>query len=208
MSGSIPRATVRRLPAYLQFLEESISIHTTVASDDIALATGTSAAQVRKDLSQLGSFGTRGVGYDVVALHNLISRALGLESERPVAIIGAGNLGTALANYRGFGERGFRIVAVYDADPRRIGKRIDTLVVRPVDALKKDARRNGLEIGMIATPADAAQSVTDMLVDAGIEAILNFAPVVVKVPANVTVHQVDLATELRILSYHLAQRAR
>lgn len=205
MNGSIPKATVARLPSYLQFLEELPDSRPTVSSDDIAAATGSTAAQVRKDLSHLENTGTRGVGYDVEVLRDLISRALGLGSIRRVIIVGAGNLGTALAGYAGFERRGFLIAGIYDADPDRIGETTDGLRVRPVSKLSKDAEKSPFEIGIIATPPDAAQVVADQLVSAGAKAILNFAPVVVKVPDEVTVRRVDLATELRILSYHVSR---
>lgn len=198
--GKIPKATVSRLPRYLRYLE-SVSADT-VSSDNIAEATGASAAQVRKDLSHLGTLGTRGVGYDVAGLGDLIRRQLGLAEELSVAIIGAGNLGTALANYGGFPERRFRVAAVYDIDPNRVGSTIGSLAVRHLGDLAADASREHFAIGIIATPADAAQSVAERLVAAGINSILNFAPTVIKVPASVTVRQVDLATELQILAYY------
>jgi redox-sensing transcriptional repressor len=205
MNQPIPRATVARLPTYLQYLEEVGPGHKTVSSDDIAEAAGSTAAQVRKDLSHLENIGTRGVGYDVSILRDLISRALGLGSARPVAIVGAGNLGSALARYGGFEQRGFLISGIYDADPARIGTEAAGLTVRHVSELVNDAGRTHFEIGIIATPPEAAQAVADLMVEAGVKAILNFAPLVVKVPGTVTVRRVDLATELRILSYHIAR---
>ncbi|HEY5685578.1 MAG TPA: redox-sensing transcriptional repressor Rex [Acidimicrobiia bacterium] len=205
MNQPIPRATVARLPSYLQYLEEVGPGRSTVSSDDIAQATGSTAAQVRKDLSHLETIGTRGVGYNVTILRDLIRRALGLGSPRTVAIVGAGNLGSALAHYAGFVQRGFTITGVYDADPARIGTDAAGITVRPTASLVSDAAEAHFEIGIIATPPDAAQGVANTLVQAGIKAILNFAPVVVKVPSDVTVRRVDLATELRILSYHIAR---
>ncbi len=205
MSGSIPRATVNRLPRYLQYLERVSKSRSTVSSQDIAAGTGSSAAQVRKDLSHLDTTGTRGVGYDVETLRDLISRSLGLSSVRTVALVGAGNLGQALANYGGFVERGFEITAIYDSNPSRIGWKVDDLEVRSITQLVDDARETRYEIGVVATPPEAAQEVADLLVEAGVGAILNFAPVTLKVPLHITVRRVDLATELRILSYHLAR---
>jgi redox-sensing transcriptional repressor len=205
MGGTIPRATVNRLPRYLQYLERVSKSHTTVSSQDIAAGTGSSAAQVRKDLSHLDTTGTRGVGYDVETLRDLISRSLGLSSVRTVALVGAGNLGNALANYGGFEERGFQITAIYDANPSRIGWKVDDLEIRSIEDLVEDAKEEPFEIGIVATPPDAAQEVADLLVEAGVGAILNFAPVTLNVPIHITVRRVDLATELRILSYHLAR---
>ncbi len=204
MTIPIPNATVARLPRYLRFLEETRTRRPTVSSEDIGLGTGVTAVQVRKDLSHLGPMGTRGVGYDTVMLAGLIARALGLGEPLGVAIIGAGNLGAALANYKGFPDRGFRIVAMYDNDPRRIGSEVSSLTVRPFDSLAEDIESQPfpVAIAIIATPAGSAQAVADAVVSVGIRSILNFAPVVLRVAAGVAVRQVDLATELQILSYH------
>lgn len=201
----LPNATVARLPRYLRYLDETRHRRPTVSSEDIALATGVTAAQVRKDLAHLGPMGTRGVGYDTAGLASLIARSLGLGEPLAVAIVGAGNLGTALANYKGFPDRGFRIGAVYDNDPRRIGAEVGSLVVRHIDLLVADMVEGPVAIAIVATPALGAQAVADLLATAGIRSILNFAPVVLRVAPGVTVRQVDLATELQILSYHLSQ---
>lgn len=177
-----------------------------MSSEDIAEGSGVSAVQVRKDLSFLGAAGTRGVGYDVTGLADQLVRALGLEARHGVAIIGAGNLGSALANYQGFEARGFRMVAIYDIDSDRIGGRAGPLTVRSIDQMATDARVDDISIGMIATPADAAQFVSALVVEAGVRAILNFAPVELRVPQGVSVRRVDLATELQILSYHLVSK--
>ncbi|MFP5331182.1 MAG: redox-sensing transcriptional repressor Rex [Acidimicrobiia bacterium] len=207
MNSPIPAATVRRLPRYLRYLEEVGGSGLTVGSDDIARATGGSAVQVRKDLSHLRVSGTRGVGYDVDSLATAIKRALGLDRTRRVALVGAGNLGTALAGYAGFPETGFDIAAVYDKNPRRIGAMIGEMAVRDVGRLADDARLEPYAIGVIATPANAAQEVADRLVTAQVGAILNFAGVTVQVPPEVVVRNVDLATEFRILSYYLETRS-
>lgn len=204
MSGPLPPASVSRLPRYLRFLESVKPNVNVVSSEDIAEGSGVSAVQVRKDLSFLGAAGTRGVGYDVSALAEQITKALGLGSRLGVAIIGAGNLGSALANYQGFEARGFRMVAVYDIDSKRIGTLASGLEVQPLDQLVADVASGEIVIGIIATPAKAAQSVCTLMVDAGIRSILNFAPTEVQVPQGVAVRRVDLATELQILSYHLA----
>ncbi|MEX2279877.1 MAG: redox-sensing transcriptional repressor Rex [Acidimicrobiia bacterium] len=204
MTHRIPAATVGRLPTYLRFLEDAGIGVGTVGSEEIAAATGGSAVQVRKDLSHLRYSGTRGVGYDIDLLAAAIKKALGLDRTRRVALVGAGNLGTALAGYTGFPTTGFDITAVYDKNPRRIGALISGIAVRDISQLVDDAVENPYEIGVIATPAGAAQTVAETMVAADIRAILNFAGVTVRVPAEVAVRNVDLATEFRILSYYLS----
>jgi redox-sensing transcriptional repressor len=163
---------------------------------------GVNAAKVRKDLSYLGSYGTRGVGYDVEYLLYQITRELGLTQDWPAAIIGVGNLGRALASYKGFSERGFRIASIFDVDEKVIGKKVGELVVRHLDELKEAVIDEGISIGIIATPPFAAQEVADRLVDSGVKSILNFAPAVVNVPPDVSVRKVDLSIELQILSFY------
>jgi redox-sensing transcriptional repressor len=203
MTVRIPAATVRRLPTYLRFLEDVGIGAGTVGSEEIAAATGGSAVQVRKDLSHLRYSGTRGVGYDIDLLAAAIKKALGLDRTRRVALVGAGNLGTALAGYTGFPASGFDISAVYDKNPRRIGALIGGMAVRDIAQLAEDAAADPYQIGVIATPVGAAQSVAEALVAADIGAILNFAGVRVTVPTGVVVRDVDLSTEFRILSYYL-----
>ena len=207
MVRRIPDATVARLPVYLRSLYEvAESRTTTISSERLAELAGVNAAKVRKDLSYLGSFGTRGVGYDVQYLLFQMSRELGLTQDWPVVIVGVGNLGQALANYRGFGDRGFPVASLVDADPALVGKRVGDLVVRSVDDLPDIVAEVGVAIGVVATPAHAAQEVVDRLVAAGVRSILNFAPLSVAVPPTVTVRKVDLAVELQILSFY-QQRA-
>ncbi|HEX2850034.1 MAG TPA: redox-sensing transcriptional repressor Rex [Acidimicrobiales bacterium] len=203
----IPEATVARLPVYRRTLVELAEAKTaTVSSERLADLAGVNAAKVRKDLSYLGSYGTRGVGYDVEYLLYQISRELGLTQEWPVAIIGIGNLGHALANYRGFTARGFRIVGLFDADPSKVGEKVGDLAVRDLDQIPEAVRSEGIAIGIIATPAGAAQEVADLLVAAGVNSILNFAPTVITVPDHVSLRKVDLSIELQILSFY-QQRA-
>lgn len=203
----IPEATVARLPLYYRALLEIDEHHRgTVSSEQLAELAGVNAAKVRKDLSYLGSYGTRGVGYDVAELVDEIAHELGLTQDWPVAIVGLGNLGRALANYRGFGARGFRIVALVDADPAKVGDRVADLAIEPIDGLDTIVAERQVAIGVIATPAAVAQEVTDRLVDAGVGAILNFAPAVVTVPDGVSLRKVDLATELQILSFYQQHR--
>jgi redox-sensing transcriptional repressor len=205
---AIPEATVGRLPVYLRALVEiAESGAATVSSRTLAEASGVNAAKVRKDLSCLGSYGTRGVGYDVAYLIHQVRRELGLTEHWPVVIVGIGNLGSALAKYRGFGQRGFRMVALVDSDPAKVGEEIDGLRIRPVSELGNIVREHATAIGVIATPAASAQPVADAMVAAGIRAILNFAPAVVSVPAGVSIRKVDLAIELQILTYYEQRKA-
>ena len=192
-----------RLPVYLRSLTEVADTKTaTISSERLAELAGVNAAKVRKDLSYLGSYGTRGVGYDVEFLLYQISRELGLTKDWPVVIVGLGNLGHALANYRGFQERGFQIVALVDADPSRVGEQVAGVTVRHVDDLVTIAKQVEPAIGIIATPANVAQQVADELVEAGVTAILNFAPAVLNVPEHVSLRKVDLSIELQILSFY------
>lgn len=204
----IPEATVARLPIYLRALtalsDRGIA---TVSSEELAAATGVNSAKLRKDLSYLGSYGTRGVGYDVEYLVYQISRELGLTQDWAVAIVGVGNLGHALANYGGFASRGFRVVALLDADPARVGEEVNGLRVRHIDELEQVVRRESVNIGVLATPAEAAQAVCDRLVAAGVTSVLNFAPVVLTVPDGVDVRKVDLSIELQILAFHEQRKA-
>jgi len=204
----IPEATVGRLPIYLRALVEiAESGVPTVSSEALAEATGVNSAKVRKDLSHLGSYGTRGVGYDVAYLVHQIRRELGLTQHWPIVIVGIGNLGHALANYRGFAERGFRTAALVDADPSTVGEVIAGLTVRPIEDLDRIVAETDAMIGVIATPASAAQQVADALVAAGIRSILNFAPAPLVVPDGVSVRKVDLAVEMQILTYYEQRKA-
>ena len=205
---SIPEATVARLAIYLRVLVGLGERGTlTVSSDSLATAAGVNSAKLRKDLSYLGSYGVRGVGYDVSLLTDHINRTLGLDENRAVALIGLGHLGQALAGYAGFASRGFRIRAVLDLDPQIVGTRLRDLVVQHVDDLADVVRRERIAIAVVAVPAGAAQEVCDLLVAAGVNSILNFAPTVVTVPAHVDVRKVDLAAELQILSFHDNRRS-
>jgi redox-sensing transcriptional repressor len=203
----VPEATVGRLPLYHRVLvdlaEGGIE---TVSSDALAATAGVSPAKLRKDLSFLGSYGTRGVGYEVGVLIDQIGAELGITSEWPVVIVGVGHLGHALANYGGFASRGFRLVALFDDSADLIGTEIAGLRVRPFSDLDAVARSEGALIGVIATPAPAAQQVADALVAAGVHSVLNFAPVVLTVPSDVDVRRVDLASELQILAFHQQRR--
>ncbi|HEX3542868.1 MAG TPA: redox-sensing transcriptional repressor Rex [Acidimicrobiales bacterium] len=199
----IPEATVARLPVYLRALVEVADAKlATISSERLADLAGVNAAKVRKDLSYLGSYGTRGVGYDVEFLLYQISRQLGLTRDWPIVIVGVGNLGRALANYRGFAARGFRIVALLDADSDKVGERLGEHSIRHMSELDTVVKKEQVAIGVIATPAVVAQEVADRLVEAGVNSILNFAPTVISVPANVALRKVDLSIELQILSFY------
>jgi len=199
----IPEATVARLPVYLRtLLDVQADDVTTISSERLAELAGVNAAKVRKDLSYLGSYGTRGVGYDVDHLLVQMSRELGLTRDWPVAIVGVGNLGAALANYGGFGERGFPVAALVDADPTKVGTMFGGHEIRHLDDLPQLVDELGISIGIIATPAAGAQEVADLLVAAGVTSILNFAPAVVTVPSHAHLRKVDLALELQVLSFY------
>jgi len=199
----IPDATVARLPVYLRALNQLAAQHIdTVSSGALAEAAGVNSAQLRKDLSHLGSYGTRGVGYDVKYLRFQIGREVGSAHDWPVIIVGLGNLGTALANYSGFYTRGFRVVGLIDPSPDLVGKRIHGLEISDLIDLESVVARTGAAIAVIATPAEAAQGVADRLVYLGVTSILNFAATVLVVPERVNVRKVDLGQELQILAYH------
>jgi redox-sensing transcriptional repressor len=203
----IPEATVARLPVYVRILLEVAEARTaTISSERLAEMAGVNAAKVRKDLSYLGSYGTRGVGYDVEYLLFQMSRELGLTHDWPVVIVGAGNLGHALANYGGFDERGFPVAAIVDIDTAKVGTRVGAAKVRHLDDLPEIVSELTDVIGIIATPAVGAQEVADRLVAAGVTSILNFAPAVLTVPRGVSLRKVDLAVELQILSFYQQRR--
>ncbi len=200
----IAESTVRRLSLYLRFLEEfEAQGHQTISSGELAAQGGTTSAQVRKDLSFFGSFGKRGLGYSVSALSASLREILGLGRQWNVIIVGAGKIGAALAQYKGFRERGFKVIAVYDADSTRIGRTLDGVTVRDQKELETDIAKLKPQIALIAVPAEAAQTLVYRLVKSGIRAILNFAPTPIQVPPNVTLRSVNMALELEILSYAL-----
>ncbi len=203
MEARIPTATVARLSKYLSVLDTWQE--PSVSSDELAERAGSNSAQVRKDLSYLGAAGTRGIGYEAEMLRSVIRRTLGLATDRPVVIVGAGNLGTALARYPGFARRGFQISGLFDESPMLVGTEVAGHVVQPMDALPGAVDHPELAIGIMAVPAEAAQSVAELLVKAGFRSILNFAPTTVRVARGVRIRPVDLATELHILSHHLTR---
>jgi redox-sensing transcriptional repressor len=203
----IAESTVRRLSLYLRFLEDFEERGlTTISSDELAARGGTTSAQVRKDLSFFGSFGKRGLGYAVPELAARLRDILGLGREWKVIIIGAGKIGSALAQYRGFRQRGFHVVGVYDSDPGKIGKRVDAFTIRDLATLEKDVARDEVDIAVLTVPAEAAQQVVNRIVKAGIGAVMNFAPVQLQVPEGVVIKTVNMAMELEGLSFALANR--
>lgn len=203
----VAESTVRRLSLYLRFLEEFEGQGMgTVSSGALASRGGTTSAQVRKDLSFFGSFGKRGLGYPVPELADRLRQILGLKRRYRVALIGAGKIGSALVQYRGFRQRGFDIVAIFDSDPAKVGRQWNGLTVLDVESLEKEVARQPIDMAVLVTPAEAAQAVTDRLLALGIKAILNFAPVQLNVPDDVVVKTVNLALELETLSYALANR--
>lgn len=213
LGRGIPEATVARLPVYhrvLTALAESGTV--TVSSEELASACGVTSAKLRKDLSYLGSYGTRGVGYDVAFLTYQIARELGLSNPWGVVVVGLGNLGRALVSYRGFATRGFTIVGLIDTHPDVVGTTVAVgdrrLTVRPPHELADVVAENDGRIGVITTPAEAAQEVADRMVAAGVHSIVNFAPVVLNVPEDVEVRKVDLAVELQVLAFHEQRRTR
>jgi redox-sensing transcriptional repressor len=203
----IADSTVRRLSIYLRFLEEFEGRGlATVSSEELARRGGTTSAQVRKDLSFFGSFGKRGLGYSVPELSTALREILGLGKEWRVVIIGAGKIGAALAQYRGFRQRGFHIVAAYDTNPEKIGRSLEGIEVRDMAQLERDAAKSRPDIAVLAIPSDGAQGILDRLVKAGIKAVLNFAPSQLHAPADVTVKSVNMAMELEGLSFALTNR--
>jgi redox-sensing transcriptional repressor len=199
----IPEAALGRLPVYLRILVDVAAAGTSrISSEELAELAAVNAAKVRKDLSYLGTYGTRGVGYEVQFLTYQIQRELGLNQSWPVVIVGAGNLGQALANFTGISERGFHIVGVVDKDESKIGTVVGGVRVKHADELTQIVHSKSVSIGIIATPASQAQEAAEALVKAGVGSIMNFAPTVLSVPRGVHVRKVDLALELQILSYY------
>lgn len=200
----VPPMTVERLPVYLRCLSSAMADGVSVVSSaQIADMAGTNAAQVRKDLSYLGEFGTRGRGYDTASLVDHLAKALGVDTTRKVAIVGYGRLGSALVSYGGFSRRGIEIAAILDADSEKVGTAVDGMTVERIEDAAEVFAREGIDMAILAVPAEVAHRVADAVVAAGVRAILNFAPVVLEVPQNVHVRQADVAAELQILSFYV-----
>lgn len=203
----IPEATIIRLSVYSRHLTDvDRKGIVTISSGDIAEGVGVSPAQVRKDLAYFGEFGTRGVGYNVKDLHRHILKILGLSQDWSVCLVGMGNLGLALTTYKGFRERGFIITSIFDNDPHKVGTTVNGVEVLAVDQIEEVAKANKTQIGIIAVPSAAAQDIADKLVRAGVQAILNFAPVVLNVPPEVELRNVDLAVNLEVLTFNVGTR--
>lgn len=206
MAQKISESTVRRLSLYLRSLDAlEEEGRETVSSEELARRGATTAAQVRKDLSHFGSFGKRGLGYEVPELADRLREILGLDREWRVALVGAGRLGSALFEYEGFHRRGFRIVAVVDADPEKVGARWGDLVIRPDEALEEVLAEEGVDVAILTVPGPVAQEVAERIVDAGVRAILNFAPVHLRLPDHVTLKDVNLVVEMETLSFALSR---
>jgi redox-sensing transcriptional repressor len=205
----IPEMTVRRLSVYTRCLllleEDGVK---TISSQEMAERFSLNSAQVRKDLAYFGEFGVRGIGYYVSGLKAELQRILGLDREWPVALVGLGNLGSALFHYKGFTRQGFRITAVFDDDPTKWGKSVDGVAILPLRELPRETKARNLQIAIVAVPAESAQTVIDKLAGAGIKAILNFAPGRIKAAKDVRLKNVDLSIELETLSFYLSQGAR
>jgi redox-sensing transcriptional repressor len=206
VGGHIPEGVIERLPLYLNVLiqlrQEGRS---TASSARLGELTGVNPAQIRRDLTHFGSFGRRGVGYDVVTLIDRIQRILGSDQTNRLVLVGAGNLGSAIASYDGLRKHGFIVSAVFDADPAKIGSRLGDMIVRDVAELERVVREQGIRIAVIAVPPDASQGVTDRLTAAGIRVILNYTPAIVRVPAGVTLHNTDPVQELLHTLYYLSR---
>lgn len=199
----IPPATVKRLPLYLQCLDQIDSDSIGISSKNLADLAKVNDAQVRRDLSYLGTLGTRGVGYDIKTLRNQLQLELGLVEGWSAVIVGVGNLGSALAHYGGFKDKGFGVVGLFDDDPQKINSQVAGLVVTPLNKMEEYCKKYNVAIGIIATPGEYAQGVADQLIDCGVRSILNFAPVLLKNVKDVQIRSVDLSQELQILSYYL-----
>src|SRR5579859_1220110 len=206
---NIPEPTIARLPQYLRTFAVFQQKKTTViSSKELAAASGINPAQVRKDLAAIGQFGQRGVGYDIKTLDHKMREILGLHKAWRIALVGAGNLGMALLQYGGFSKAGFRVEAAFDVDPSKVGWELEGVRIWATPAIRQVVREKKIEIGIIAVPASQAQRVADDLVDAGVRAILNFAPCALTVPKSVLVRGVDLASELEHLTYFLGKSSK
>jgi redox-sensing transcriptional repressor len=205
----IPEMTIRRLSVYtrclLQLEEDNVK---TISSQDLAERFNLNSAQVRKDLAYFGEFGVRGIGYYVTGLRNELQRILGLDRAWPVMLVGFGNLGSALFHYKGFGAQGFKIAAIVDDDPAKVAREVDSVPILASRDIARQVKARGIQIAIIAVPSESAQAVSDLLVAAGIKAILNFAPARIKVPRDVRLKNVDLSIELETLSFYLAKGTR
>lgn len=204
MPSTIPDIVISRLPVYLRALERLAQEGQEVTSShELGKRLGISSAQIRKDLSHFGGFGKQGTGYKIAFLTEQLRQVLKVEQEWQVALVGAGDLGSAVARYRGFSERGFHIAHVFDSAPDKVGKRLGAFAIRPVEDIQRVISENGIKIAMIAVPAENAQQVADTLIAAGVRAILNYAPINLNVPDNVHVQYIDPVIHLQRMTYYL-----
>lgn len=205
MPSTIPDIVISRLPIYLRALERlSQEGQEVTSSHELGKRLGISSAQIRKDLSHFGGFGKQGTGYKIAFLKDQLRQVLKVERDWQVALVGAGDLGSAVARYKGFAERGFHIAHVFDSAPDKIGKRVGGFVIHPVEEIRRVISENGIVIAMIAVPAENAQKVADMLIEAGVRAILNYAPINLNVPEDVHVQYIDPVIHLQRMTYYLA----
>jgi redox-sensing transcriptional repressor len=203
-TSNIPDIVIGRLPIYLRALNRMIQEDKEyTSSHELGERLGISSAQIRKDLSHFGEFGKQGTGYNVTYLYKQIQHILQVDREWPIAVVGGGDLGHALAHYRGFVARGFRIACLFDNDPARIGERLGDLTVLSMEQLRDEIRRQGIQVAMIAVPAETAQVVANQLVEAGVRAILNYAPITLAVPPDVYVQYIDPVAHLQHMTYYL-----
>ena len=206
ISPKVPTPTLERLATYLRYLIDlAASDVETISSTDVEKQTGINAAQFRKDLSYFGEFGKPGVGYNVLELQNRIARILKIDQMQPILVIGAGNLGSALIGYPGLGDHKFHIAAAFDTSPAKIGKKQNKLVIQNVSDLRLSNAKIGARMAILCVPAAAAQAVADEAIAAGVRVILNFAPLILRVPERVVVRNVSFLQELAVLSYHLSR---
>ncbi len=203
-TSTIPDIVIGRLPLYLRALtrlqQESKQV---TSSHELGRRLDISSAQIRKDLSHFGGFGKQGTGYQIEFLIERLQAVLQVNQEWMVAVVGAGNLGSAISHYRGFQDRGFRIAHLFDISPDKVGQRIGAFVVLPVSEMSETIRKDGIKIAMLAVPAEHAQTVADQLVEAGVKAILNYAPININVPETVQIQYIDPVTHLQHMTYYL-----
>lgn len=205
-SPAIPDIVIGRLPLYLRALRRLQQEDKAVTSShELGKRLDISSAQIRKDLSHFGGFGKQGTGYQIEFLVDRLQEVLQVNKEWMVVVVGAGNLGIAISHYRGFQDRGFRIAHLFDVSPQKIGERIGEFVVQPVRSMRDIIRREGIKIAMLAVPAEDAQGVADQLVEAGVQGILNYAPININVPADVQIQYIDPVTHLQHMTYYLAE---
>lgn len=202
--SSIPDIVIGRLPIYLRALNQMIQEDKEfTSSHELAERLGISSAQIRKDLSHFGEFGKQGTGYNIAYLYDQIRRILKVDREWLMAVVGVGDLGRAIAHYRGFQARGFRVAALFDADPTKIGEQIGNLTVLPMDQMQSEIQRQKIKVAMVSVPANQAQAVANQLIQAGVRALLNYAPITLSVPQGVYVQYIDPAAHLQHMTYYL-----